>query len=347
MIYKTIEEPDENTYILAEQYISNICNTEDSYSGKSLLLIEDLFDYKFESIDVYIEYFYSFMDRMINAEDAKKHIDNINGFLISVKTKFNKNFFHNETINDSISAIKKEYKLTDSDERYLIRIHDIAQINANIDIWSCYNNTSELIDTLRLLYKLKIIESKTITFLAIMRTVVIDLLDSLDDCLHGNELQVAELINTIHRISEITYLMRASNLSTEESFVKKIHSICASMQRKKQEKNKYENETILAENAWKIGCNLLHSQMNLLIKHIYKNKDLARLSSKLKKVAPENLVFGKGSKKVISSCPCKLKNECKIGKMLSSNEVIDLPTSKKGVRQPKKIFNPNEVDSYT
>jgi len=278
----------------------------------------------FQSIDDMSDSIYDMLEDCIPLGKAIKIISELNIY-INASKEIQQKFL-------------KRYGKTSNKYKDLMVIHDAVK-EANLtqkNIWFLKKYSPDAFKSLlRLATSVSgdIIKNKAMVHMAMLRFYILALMDKfmeMEKVAHGSSLQLDEmqylfLISTKIKEFEIYCSMNDDNT------LDKLLTISMSANKKRSLKCKHYGIVEIASKAWAFGCELLHTQMLLLLMQsgFVGRDDRNIVNTKLKKAAPVNRIFGPGQKKIIDTCPCCKEKDCPIVNDLNLKKRFDLPVSGK------------------
>lgn len=276
----------------------------------------------FQSVDDLFDGIYDMLEDYIPLKQAIKIIDELNAYVV--------------ISNEMQQRFLERYGKTSNKYRDLLRIqYDVGEINPmpeNVwDLKRCSPAIFEAVLRLACSVNSGVIKNKAMCHMAMQRFYILALMDIFMDkegAVDVNRLEALQylfIMTTAVKDLEIYYSLNDDNA------LEKLLKISMSANKKGRIRDKYANITELASKAWAFGCELLHTQMLLLLmlSKVISLDDRNAVNTKLKKIAPANRLFGPGQKKVIDTCPCCKGNDCPIVKELNLKKRFDLPVSGK------------------
>lgn len=276
----------------------------------------------------FMEDVYAQLDVYCSASRALKILDALNTY-----SRLDDEFL--DKLKDRYGKISKTYETF---KRYAFEI----SANDVQDIWALKNVSHDaFVDVLELASKehQDLIPKPTIAHLALLRFYVVSLLDRMEESDEAFMPDQAEVAYVVYAIGAAMKSMESCWQTTDQKSLERMLSMGMSERRKRIHADKFGDKyvaaTEAAKGAWNHGCQLLHSQMLLLLQKrtpLLDDLEEAQAKSKLRDAAPASLKFGTGTKKILDACPCEKREGCPLASQYGFAKKVPLPTSTRAKR---------------
>ena len=204
-----------------------------------------------------------------------------------------------------------------------IKYEDIVKIQRSVElstprptnVWELKKMSPDSFDTvLRLAcaFNPALLKNRTIAQMALLRFYIMHLVNALDDEIKSNGCNSMSALQYAFAISKCLGEIELCSAFNSQEIIKKLHTYGASINKKLRDDRRFSDIANISSDVWRHGCELLHTQLLLLLNIIglVEEIDMESVNKKLKKIAPTNRVYGPGQKKIISTCPCSKEKDC-------------------------------------
>lgn len=304
----------------------DIANEESRFESEQMslatIMSNDNFSLCFQSMDDLFDGIYDMLEDYIPLERAIKIIKEINTY-VEVSEEMQQQFL-------------ERYGKTSNKYRDLMWVRDGvgAMRPMPSNIWELKNfsyDIFEVVINLASNVNSNLIKNKTIVRMAMLRFYILGLADDLVNKLGFGNIGFVETMQRFFLMITAVKELELCYALNDDDMLEKLLKISSRANAERRHGNKSVRAIELALMAWNFGCELLHTQMRLLLVYaeIVDNDKSNIVSGRLKKVAPANRIFGPGQKKIIDTCPCHKEKDCPLVKDLNLTKRFDLPVSGK------------------
>jgi hypothetical protein len=232
------------------------------------------------------------------------------------------------------SNLEGRYGKTSQRVEKFRRFEFLAPPKAGQDIWTLKKSSHEaFLEILKLAAKehKDLIPQPIIAHLALLRLYVVSLLDKLEESDERGMPDPAVTAYVVYAVGVALKNMEICWQTTDTKSLDRMVKIGSKGVQLRQYTEKYSAITGAAKKAWDHGCQLLHTQMLLLLKtkNLLEELEEANARNILRDCAPPLLVFGPGTKKILDACPCDKHEGCPLVTQYKISKRIRLPTSKR------------------
>lgn len=223
-----------------------------------------------------------------------------------------------------------------------IKYEDIVKIQRAVElstprptnVWELKKMSPDSFDTvLRLAcaFNPALLKNRTIAQMALLRFYIMHLVNALDDEIKSNGCNSMSALQYAFAISKCLGEIELCSALNSQEIIEKLHTYGASINKKLRDDRRFSDIANISSDVWRHGCELLHTQLLLLLNIIglVKEVDIESVNRKIKKIAPANRIYGPGQKKIISTCPCSKEKDCPLAKKNSFQKRYNLPASGK------------------
>lgn len=276
------------------------------------------------SLQGFIDDVYSRMDDYCPAAKALEILS-----VLNVYAKLDDHLFVN---------LETRYGKTSERVEMLRRFAFFSSPRADQDIWALKKSSNEMfLEILKLAAQehRELIPQPIIAHLALLRLYVVSLLDKLEEDDIEGTADPAKIAYIVYAVGVALKSMDFCWQATDTKSLERMVSVGSRGMQLGYYSAKYSAVTGVAKQAWDHGCQLLHTQMLLLLKTItplLKELEESSAKNRLRDSAPPHLVFGSGTKKKLDACPCEKREGCPLVSQYGIAKCIPLPTSQRPKR---------------
>lgn len=272
------------------------------------------------SLHDFIDDVYARLDAFCSAAKAIRILAILNGY-----AKMDDQFFSN---------LEGRYGKASQRVAWFRRFVILTPPKAGQDIWSLKTSSTEaFFEILKLAAKdhKELIPQPAIAHLALLRFYVVSLLDKLEENEGGDQPDPAVVAYVVYAVGVALKSMDICWQTADTKSLERMVKVGSKGIQLGRYAEKYSAVTSTAKKAWDHGCQLLHTQMLLLLKTVYLLEELEETNARniLRDCAPPLLVFGPGTKKILDACPCDKREGCPLVTQYKISKRVQLPTSKR------------------
>lgn len=282
----------------------------------------DYMDFLGDTADAFLQGFiddvYARLDAFCTAARSMKILAVLNGY-----AKMDDLFFNN---------LEGRYGKTSQRVEKFRRFEFLTPPKAGQDIWTLKKSSHEaFLEILKLAAKehKELIPHPIIAHLALLRLYVVSLLDKLEESDERGMPNPAVIAYVVYAVGVALKSMEVCWQTTDTKSLELMVKVGSRGVQLGQYTEKFSAVTDAAKIAWDHGCQLLHTQMLLLLKtnKLFDELEEANAKKLLRDCAPSLLVFGPGTKKILDACPCDKREGCPLVSRYGISKRILLPTS--------------------
>jgi len=295
--------------LLAEEQAQSLSarKFEDFIGGHDVASVEDFAQKVYELVDSYME---------MNV--ALSFVDELNKYVVetgSIKSDILNKLGKTSNLYRDISYVDSYICSTDPRVTTIWEVKEVsADIFDTIVKIACRNSKS-------------ILKNSAMVRMALLRFYVVNLLNEVVETSKLKDNNNIDCIKAVYNISASVKEMDFCWSLNQSKILSKYHSVGARSNKVQRDSKRHEKLASIANEAWKFGCELLHTQLlNLfIITGMAKENDRIGIKNKLNEIAHRDRTFGHGAIKIIDACPCARQSGCPLILKVEMKKRYSLP----------------------
>lgn len=278
-------------------------------------------EYNVSTVEGFLDKIYEVIDEYVDLDHALEIVGELNKYIVAdgtIKKEFLRRYGSRSNKYKSIEEIDRYIKSTEP------RI---------TNIWGLSKISQEFFKKVLVIASQenkKVIQTPAMAYMALLRFYVTNLINEISEVENSTQRIGIEYIKLIFNISVSVKEIELCWALHDNSVLSKLHTAGARSNKTNRDQDKSSYIEQMARNVWGIGCELLHTQLYNLFMRLQLIDDADRIgaANTLKRVAPENRLYGPGVKKIIDACPCQKESKCPLVKNFHMKKRFSLSVAK-------------------